>query len=152
MKYLLPIIILFLITSATPIHKDTELIIMTREQFENQTIVEESRGFTTIDQVITTGNHLLVLEKDLGIHLIDISNFATPEKTAFLKIPACEKTQAKGDTLYIQSAVDLVLFDLNTQEVILRHRDFFSPRFILDYPNVPEGSIAIKMTTNINEN
>lgn len=129
-----------------PVSEHNDVIIMTREQFESQTSFQTHRAIVKIDKVVKNEKYALALEKDLGIHIVDVNDFDAPKKIGFLKIPGCEDLDVDdNDYLYIHSAVDLVVFDLNNLQVELRHRNFFEPRFDLDYPNVPEGSVAIRL-------
>src|SRR5690606_9460981 len=64
--------------------------------------------------------HQLVLVGDVrsGIHIIDKSNPLSPEKVAFSKIKANKDMEVKGDYLYADSLMDLVVFDLSDRHNI----------------------------------
>ncbi|WP_111706649.1 LVIVD repeat-containing protein [Lutibacter citreus] len=58
-------------------------------------------------------NLVLVNDVEKGIHIIDNSNPAQPVKKAFIKIIANKDMEIKGDFLYADSLMDLVVFDIS---------------------------------------
>jgi len=75
---------------------------------------------------------VLVNDTDKGIHIIDNSNPENPQKIACIKIKANKDMEIKGDYLYADSLMDLVVFDIsdihNIKEVS-RLKDVF-PSYI----------------------
>jgi hypothetical protein len=59
------------------------------------------------------GSYLLVVEYFEGIHFIDVSNPASPQNKAFVEVPGCVDIAMKGDLLYADSYVDLVILDVS---------------------------------------
>ena len=111
---------------------------MTRDQFESQTEYGMSRAFSSLNQMINCGDTIYILEKDKGIHVVDVSSVFSPQKLGYLSIPGCEYIQAKPGLLYIQCAVDLVVFDFGENKEVNRVRDIFPPRF-----EVRDGEVGI---------
>ncbi|RYZ00142.1 MAG: hypothetical protein EOO11_02570 [Chitinophagaceae bacterium] len=64
-------------------------------------------------KIYTRGSYLFLNEVDKGIHVIDNSNPAAPQKLAFIPIPGNVDIAVKGQYLYADSYADLVVFDLN---------------------------------------
>jgi hypothetical protein len=56
--------------------------------------------------------YLFINEPGEGIHIIDNANPAAPVQRGFLKIPGTYDLAIKGNTLYADSYIDLVLVDL----------------------------------------
>lgn len=56
---------------------------------------------------------VLVSDIDKGIHVIDNSNPENPHKIACIKIKANKDMEIKGDYLYADSLMDLVVFDIS---------------------------------------
>ena len=56
---------------------------------------------------------VLVSDIDRGIHVIDNSNPENPHKIACIKIKANKDMEIKGDYLYADSLMDLVVFDIS---------------------------------------
>jgi hypothetical protein len=75
-------------------------------------------------KIYVRGTELFINEKYKGIHVVDNSDPATPVFRAFIAAPGCIDMAVKGNILYLDNAVDLVAFDLNTKQVTERIRDF----------------------------
>ena len=58
-------------------------------------------------------SYLYVNERGKGIHIINNSNPAAPQKVAFLKIPGNYEIAVRGNALYADSYVDLLVFDVS---------------------------------------
>ncbi|MBO9565264.1 MAG: hypothetical protein J7621_20985 [Niastella sp.] len=68
------------------------------------------------------GNYIFLNEQEKGIHIIDNSNPASPKNIAFINIPGNVDLAVKGNTLYADSWMDLVSFDIsNPQQVIAKN-------------------------------
>jgi hypothetical protein len=80
----------------------------------------------------------LLLQNDIneGIHLIDVSNPASPKKLGFIEIPLCTEIAVKQGFLYTNNYDDLVVFDLRAPgepKLVKRIKDVFPP-VNQDYP------------------
>ncbi len=72
------------------------------------------------------------LENDLntGIHIIDNSNHNQPVKIAFLNLPLSTEIAVKGNYLYANNYVDLVVFDISqpaNPKLVKRVSNIFPP-------------------------
>lgn len=56
---------------------------------------------------------LFINEPDSGIHIIDNRNPENPINVSFLNLPGSRDLAIKGNTLYADSYIDLVLFDIS---------------------------------------
>lgn len=65
-----------------------------------------------VGQIYIKDNFLFVNDPGKGIHIIDNKNPAQPTPKKFLKIPGNFDVAVKGNTLYADSYVDLVAFDI----------------------------------------
>jgi len=106
-------------------------------------------------------NLILVNDIENGIHVIDNSYPGSPKKVACIKIEANNDMEIKGDYLYVDSLMDLVIFDIsdihNIKEVA-RLKDVFPSYVIMpfmddlivDYkdhtPNADEIIVGWKVT------
>ncbi len=104
---------------------------------------------------------VLVNDVENGIHVIDNSNPENPEKVACIKIEANNDMEIKGDYLFVDSLMDLVIFDIsdidNIKEVT-RLKDVFPSYVVMpfmedmvvDYrdqtPNANEIIVSWKVT------
>jgi hypothetical protein len=81
--------------------------------------IRESVEITQPEPIHATGKiyfkdgFMYVNEPGKGIHIIDNHNPASPVPTKFLKIPGNYDLAIKGSTLYADSYVDLVAFDVS---------------------------------------
>jgi hypothetical protein len=91
------------------------------------TTVEELRAgveLTTPEPIKSVGkiyikdNFLFVNEPGKGIHIIDNHNPAQPTPKNFLKVPGNGDLAIKGNTLYADSYVDLIAFDISNINAI----------------------------------
>jgi hypothetical protein len=75
---------------------------------------------------------IYVVERYKGVHIIDNTIPATPERTGFIIAPGCMDIAVKdiddngvGDIIYLDNAVDLVAFSLSSHAVTSRLKDYF---------------------------
>ena len=79
-------------------------------------------------KIYAYNNLVLINDVDNGIHIIDNSNPENPIKTAFIKIIANKDMEIKGDYLYADSLMDLLVFDIsniNDIKEVARLKDVF---------------------------
>lgn len=95
----------------------------------------------TAGKIAIQGNYLFVNEKYKGVHVFDNTNPTSPRNLIFISIPGNVDLAVKGDYLYADSYVDLVVFDISTISKpveVARLQDMF-PYTIPD----PDGSYPI---------
>lgn len=63
-------------------------------------------------------NHIFVSEINKGIHVINNSNPRRPQKVGFISLPGNKDLAAKGDFLYADNYMDLVILDISDKENI----------------------------------
>ncbi|MGQ9620239.1 MAG: LVIVD repeat-containing protein [Bacteroidales bacterium] len=80
-----------------------------RSSFRNTDTVE----ITQPGKIYFKDNYLFVNEYGKGIHVIDNSNPAQPEKTAFYKILGNVDMAIKGNILFADSYIDLLAIDIS---------------------------------------
>ena len=69
--------------------------------------------------------YIFVNERYKGVHIINNSDPAHPVNEGFILAPGCIDMAVKGHILYLDNAVDLVSFDLDSKQVTKRIRDVF---------------------------
>jgi hypothetical protein len=79
--------------------------------------------------------YLFINEKYKGVHVFDNTNPENPVKKGFIMAPGCLDMAVKDNIIYLDNAVDLVSFDLNTKVVTKRIPEVF-PELI-----APNGSV-----------
>lgn len=130
-------------------------VFMERSELERSVFFEQkSRDLINPGKIYCKDNYIFINEKYKGIHVIDNSTPANPKQVGFIIAPGCIDIAVKGNTLYLDNAVDLVAFNLETREVTERIRDVFpepgSPENFYYYGNRPANTILVgwKKTTN----
>ena len=74
-------------------------------------------------KIYLKGNYIFVNEINQGIHVIDNTNPASPQNIAFITIPGNVDLATNGNTLYADSYVDLLAFDIsNPNNITLVNR------------------------------
>ncbi|MGL6266302.1 MAG: hypothetical protein ACRC2O_00190, partial [Chitinophagaceae bacterium] len=72
-------------------------------------------------KIFISGQYIFLNEIDRGIHIIDNSNPAKPQKIAFVDIPGNMDMAVKGNIMYADAYADLVVLDIsNPLQVILK--------------------------------
>lgn len=64
-------------------------------------------------KIYTTGNLLFQVEVDSGIHVINYSNPANPQKLGFIRSILCKELSVKNGFIYTNNLSDLVVIDIN---------------------------------------
>lgn len=92
--------------------------------------VKSTAGYAiqSAGKIYIQGNYLFVNEKYKGIHVFDNSNPASPVNLAFLNIPGNVDLVVRGNYLYADNYVDLIVLDisnLNSPVEVARIKDIF---------------------------
>ncbi len=64
-------------------------------------------------KIFLYGNYIFLSEVDKGVHVIDNSNPANPVRKAFINIPGNLDIAVKGNTLYADLYMDMVVVDIS---------------------------------------
>ena len=92
-------------------------------------------------KIYAYGNYLFQNDLNSGIHIIDNRDRMHPKKIAFLKLPLSTEIAVKGNYLYSNNYVDLVVFDISdpsNPKLIKRVKDVF-PATDQKYPPFNNG-------------
>jgi hypothetical protein len=90
-----------------------EPVYMTKAELRNSVKVEASRELQKPGKIYSYGHYLFVNEQQEGIHIIDNSNPAAPQPLSFIAIPGNVDLAVKGDFLYADNYIDLVVMDIS---------------------------------------
>lgn len=82
------------------------------ERFRQSGTVEKPRAIHRNGKLLVAGSMLLVSEPNLGIHVIDNTDPRAPRPTAFIALPGNQDLALRGQHLYADSFVDLVVFEV----------------------------------------
>ena len=152
--FLLIIVIIAVTACPYPFYEDEETykpIYMSREKLEvSINYIAEARDMIQTGKIYYRDPYIYVNERYTGVHVINNSNPAHPVREGFILAPGCIDMAVKGNILYLDNAVDLVSFDLNSKKVTKRIRNVFPeplpPDDFFRYrpENRPKGYIIVK--------
>ena len=101
---------------------------------------------TEVQELVNPGkiyfkdNFIFINEQMKGVHIFDVSNPANPTNRGFIDIPGNVDIAIKGNMLYADSYVDMVVIDIsdvNSASEVARMKDVFPylvPEYDTDYP------------------
>ncbi|MDR2912040.1 MAG: hypothetical protein LBV38_01880 [Alistipes sp.] len=70
------------------------------------------------------GNNIYIVERYKGVHIVDNTDPAAPRNTGFIVAPGCMDVAVRDGVMYLDNAVDLVTFDLESDSVTSRLKNF----------------------------
>ena len=160
------VILLFVFVSLVATARDPNIyegvytpVFMSRETLENSVkYIPGARDMVQTGKIYYRAPYIYVNERYKGVHVINNADPARPANEGFILAPGCIDMAVKGNILYLDNAVDLVSFDLDSKQVTRRIRNVFPEPlppddFIYDgYPNRPKDYILVewKTTTQLN--
>jgi len=92
--------------------------VVTYEQVRKGVAAEGPQELVNPGKIYVKDNYLFINEVKKGIHIIDNSNPASPQNIAFLKIPGAVDVAVKDNTMYADSYMDIVTFDISNPRAI----------------------------------
>jgi len=108
-----------------------EPVYMSEQEYMNAIKMESARELKEPGKIYFYENHLFINESNEGVHVIDNSDPANPQKVGFINIPANKDIAVKNDLLYADSETNLLVFDI---------QDIQNPELIATKENVFEKS------------
>lgn len=136
-------LLLFFVTSCkescegTYTYERYDFIYERKEDIRSNVKITSAKELSDPGKIYRFENYLLIVERGKGIHLINNFNLENPQPVAFIQIPGAQDMAVRGKTLYADSYMDLLSFDLsniNQPRMIHRVEDAFD-RWVLKAPN-----------------
>lgn len=147
--------ILIINTSYTGDVYDYVPIFMERSELEKSVSYQTTeRDLIQPGKIYYKSPYIYVNEKYKGIHIINNTDPENPVNEAFIIAPGCIDMAVKGNIIYIDNAVDLVAFDMNTKQVTGRVKDVFPEpappdhHYYYNIGNRPNGFILVGWKKN----
>ena len=101
-------------------------LFMSRETLEKSVMyIAGAREMIQTGKIYYRSPYIYINERYKGVHVINNTDPAHPVNEGFVLAPGCIDMAVKGNILYIDNAVDLVSFDLNSKQVTQRIRNVF---------------------------
>ena len=97
--------------------------------FRNSFEFKQGTMMKNAGNVYVHGNYILINDIDRGIHIFDNSNPSDPYSIGFMNIPGNTQMAVKGDRLYANSFMDLLVIDISdihNPKLIEREMEVFS--------------------------
>lgn len=107
---------------------DYKPVLMTRENLEKSIELQGPKKLSKTGKIYIKGHYIYISERYKGIHVIDNEHPESPVIKSFIRVPGCMDMAVKGNTLYVDNAVDLVALDISDNEkinVISRIKEVF---------------------------
>lgn len=102
---------------------------MTKEDFRVSVNVTTPQNIVESGKIYTYNNIILINDVEKGIHIIDNTNPILPVKKSFIEIIGNKDMEVRGNYLYADSLMDLLVFDLsdlNNIKEVFRVEDVFN--------------------------
>jgi len=109
-------------------------VIETLADIRNNVSVTSARQTNSYGKIYVTEDYLFYIAKEEGVHVFDNQNPASPQNIAFINLEGVHDIAVKGNHLYADNFVDLVVFDISdinniTMEQTLENAVTFSPEY-----------------------
>lgn len=91
------------------------------------------------------GNLLFQVEKDSGIHVINIADRSNPAKISFIRSSLCKEVAIKNGYLYTNNLADLVVIDISDlQHISVKSRveNVFPDLALQSPPSIPNADVT----------
>jgi hypothetical protein len=88
-------------------------VYMSYENLRKSVKQSASRDLVNPGKIYFKDNYIFIVEEMTGIHIINASNPASPQKIGFIEVPGCVDIAVKNSTLYADSYVDMVAIDVS---------------------------------------
>ena len=126
-------------------------VFMSRETLENSVkYIPGARDMIQTGKIYYLAPYIYVNEKFKGVHVINNTDPVRPVNEGFILAPGCIDMAVKGNIMYLDNAVDLVSFNLDSKQVTARLRNVFPeplpPDDFSHYGayNRPEGYVLVE--------
>lgn len=135
-------------------------VLMDRAEMERAIKFEPPRPMSDPGKIFYKDPYLFIVEKHKGVHIIENSNPANPEKIGFIHIDGVRDIAMKNNVMYADNAVDLIAVQLNDSytsvSVSKRFKNYFPEMVSPDgrgfpsyvYENRPANTIIVDWKTN----
>lgn len=100
------------------------------------------RATVNAGKIYTVGNLIYQVEQDSGIHVINYSNPANPQKLGFIRSFLCKELAVKNGLIYTNNLADLVVIDASNISAVreVGRTEKVFPDLALQYPPVASSN------------
>lgn len=86
---------------------------------------DKAKEMTDPGKIWVTPEKIYIVERYKGVHIVDNTDPSNPRPAGFIVAPGCMDVAVKEGIMYLDNAVDLVSFDLETGAVTKRLKEYF---------------------------
>lgn len=114
------ILLLFGFISSCTFNDDSEQAIFavpeikSLAEIRNNISVESAQPTNSDGKIYVTQDYLFYIAQESGIHIFNNTNPANPQNIAFINLEGVHDIAVKGNYLYADNFIDLVVFDIST--------------------------------------
>jgi hypothetical protein len=126
-------------------------ILMLRDDLENSIRFEAPRDFQELGKIYTKDGYIFISQHYKGVHVIDNRDPLKPMNIGFINVPGCLDIAIKGNSMYVDNAVDLVTIDISNSSaptVTSRCKDVFPELLPPDKSYIPSPYTKKKRPLN----
>ena len=116
-------------------------VTMSLSDFKNSVEIVEPVPIIESGKVYAYQNYIFVNDKYKGVHVIDNSDPASPQKVSFIKIAGNVDISVKGNFLYADSLTDLIVLDIseiNAIKIVNRMENVLSDNVVWPVADIYE--------------
>jgi hypothetical protein len=120
--------IFLLLASLSCLNKQTDTYIVEQDMnvpvYMSYGEMRDFKGQSPARELVNPGkiyikdNYLFVIEKNEGIHVIDVTDPTAPVNRTFINIPSCSDIAIRNNTIYAENHVDILLLDISRIDAI----------------------------------
>jgi hypothetical protein len=114
-------------------------VIKSLTEIRNNVNVSAARATNSDGKVYVTAQYLFYIAQESGVHIFDNQNPASPQNIAFLNIEGVHDIAVKGNYLYADNYVDLLVFNIADINNIILVKTV--ERAFNFYPAMPEEAM-----------
>lgn len=132
-------------------------LMMSQEEFRNSVDILPPEPIQESGKIYAYKDYIFVNDKYRGVHVIDNSDPNAPKKITFIKIAGNVDVSVKGDFLYADSIMDLMVFDISDisniktvkrlENVLQQYLNWPIEADVFDWQNTGGGEIQVGWET-----
>ena len=139
---LLIVILLALLGSCKESDCETQMIqfyepvYMALDDLRETATFESPREIESPGKIYYKDGYIFINEIDSGIHVIDNRDLSNPIPVGFVRLPGTKDLAARGDYMYADSYMDLVVLNISNKSNISEHgrvKDVFDSYYYVDF-------------------
>lgn len=114
-------------------------VVMSMDEIRNNVSVVAAQETDSEGKIYVAENRLFYIAKEAGVHVFNNQNPESPQNSAFINIPGVHDIAIKGNYLYADNYIDMLVFDISDMAHITLVQTLQNVvNFYLAYPETAE--------------